>query len=186
MNEKEYFNPEKSFNYKSIQLPKELFFNDLYKDMSLESKVIYSIIRDRAYLSQKNNWIKDEHLYLIVTRQEIQRMLNLSNKTVIKAFRELNEKDLILEKRQGNHKPNLIFPLELKHDKSLDFLICKNYTSRSEKNTSLEVKNLHTNYTNNNYTNITKRKRINYLEYEQRNYTNEDFEKMYENKKWFV
>ena len=181
MNEKEYFNPEKSFNYKSLQIPKEMFFNDLYKNMSLESKVIYSIIRDRAYLSQKNNWIQDGNVYLIVTRQEIEDLLNLSNKTVIKSFKELKEKELIVEKRQGNHKPNLIFPLEIQHDKSLDFLICKNYTSRSVKNTSLDVKNLHTNYTNNNHTNITKRKKNNFFEYEQRNYTKEDFEKLYEN-----
>ena len=183
LTEKEYFNPDKAFNYKSFQVPKELFLNEEYKAISLEAKMLYSIIRDRAYLSQRNGWIKDNHLYLIITREEVQELLGISYKTVIKAFKELKGCGLIEEKRQGTHKPNLIFPLEIRHDDKLDFLICKNYISRHVKNTHLDVKKLHTKYTNNKYTNITNNKGKKYLDYEQREYTKQVLEALYVNNK---
>ena len=180
MKEKEYFNPDNSFNYKSFQVPKELFLNEQYKGLSLEAKMLYSIIRDRAYISQKNGWFKDNHLYLIITREEVEDMLNISYKTAVKAFKELNECGLIEERRQGAHKPNLIFPLEIKHDDKLDFLMCKNYTSRHVKNTHLDVKNLHTNHTNNNYINITNNSKR-FLDFEQRSYDEEELDSFYAN-----
>lgn len=180
MSKKEYFNPENIFSYKNVLVPKELFLNEKYKTMSIESKMLYAIIRDRAYLSYQNNWIEDGHIFLIITREEIQDLLNISNKTAIKIVKELVKYDLLEERRQGAHKPNLLFPLEIVHDKKLDFLMCKNYMSRSVKNTSCDVKKLHVNHTNKNYTN---KENIKYQNYEQRKYTKEELEKLYINEK---
>ena len=41
--------------------------------------------------------------------KEVQKMLNLSDKTATKAFKQLNECKLIHEKKQGANKPNLIY-----------------------------------------------------------------------------
>lgn len=40
-------------------------------------------------------------------------MLNLSDKTVTKAFKELSDCKLIYERKQGRNKPNLIYPCKM-------------------------------------------------------------------------
>ena len=57
-----------------------------------------------------NKWINDKgEIYLIYTRKEIQSKLNLSDKPVTRAFKELREAKLIKEEKQGFGKPNLIY-----------------------------------------------------------------------------
>lgn len=131
------------------QIPQELFENSLYKDkLNSDSKILYAFIIDRLTLSQKNNWIdKENNIYLIFTRQEVQDKLGLSEKTVIKAFKQLAETKLIFEKRQGLGKPNLIYVGKIHHEEiaeqeNLQLQNCKNYRSGDVKNTALELENL--------------------------------------------
>lgn len=92
------------------QMPQELFENEKYKKLSIEAKVIYAFLLNRMNLSRINKWINDkEEIYLIYTRKEIQSKLNLSDKPVTRAFKELRETNLIKEERQGFGKPNLIY-----------------------------------------------------------------------------
>lgn len=131
------------------QIPQELFENLLYKDkLNSDSKILYAFIIDRLTLSQKNNWIdKENNIYLIFTRQEVQDKLGLSEKTVIKAFKQLAEAKLIFEKRQGLGKPNLIYVGKIQHEEiaeqeNLQLQNCKNYRSGGVKNTVIELENL--------------------------------------------
>src|SRR3989304_7670154 len=57
------------------QVPKALFKNPKYKELSLGPKLMYSILRDRLELSIKNNW-KDEkgYIYLIFGLKELIRL----------------------------------------------------------------------------------------------------------------
>ena len=89
----------------------ELFFNKKYRGkLNSDSKILYGFLLNRLTLSAKNNWVdKDCNVFLIFTRKEVQTMLNLSDKTVTKAFKQLNECKLIHEKKQGSTKPNLIY-----------------------------------------------------------------------------
>ena len=78
------------------QIPKELFINPYYKDLNSDSKLLYSLLLDRLSISMKNNWIDEEgNIFLIFSRKEAQEKLNLSNKTVTKAFRQLSNVKLI-------------------------------------------------------------------------------------------
>ncbi|MUO32432.1 replication initiator protein A [Enterococcus gallinarum] len=97
-------------SHRFYQLPKELFINESYKDLSLSAKVIYSFLLDRKELSRKNNWI-DEYgqVFLLFTREHIMGMLNISKPTAVKAFKELTKASLIIEERQGLNKPNKIY-----------------------------------------------------------------------------
>ena len=53
---------------------------------------------NRLTLSAKNNWIDEiGNVFLIFTRKEVQTILNLSDKTATKAFKQLNECKLIHE-----------------------------------------------------------------------------------------
>lgn len=163
------------FEHLYYQIPMELFFNKNYKDkLNSDSKILYGFLLNRLTLSAKNNWVdKDGNIFLIFTRKEVQELLGLSDKTVTKAFKQLNECKLIYEKKQGANKPNLIYVGKIDHDKNLIKLIRKNYESRIVKSTTHDTENLRSNYNNNNYNN--KGKKNGYQNYEQRHYDDLDF-----------
>ncbi len=106
-----------TLEYTYYQMPQELFGNEKYKYLSIEAKVIYSFILNRMNLSKINHWINNaEEIYLIYTRKEIQSKLNLSEKPVTRAFKELREANLIKEEKQGFGKPNLIYIGKIEHN----------------------------------------------------------------------
>lgn len=99
------------------QMPQELFNNEKYRKLSIEAKVIYAFLLNRMNLSRINKWINGRgEIYLIYTRKEIQSKLNLSDKPVTRAFKELREINLIKEERQGFGKPNLIYIGKIEHE----------------------------------------------------------------------
>ena len=153
---------------KFYQIPQELFVNSLYKDkLNSDSKILYAFLIDRLSLSQRNNWKDSENnVYLIFTRQEVQDKLGLSEKTVIKAFKQLSEVKLIADKRQGLGKPNLIYVGKIKHEEipeqeNLQLQNCKNYRSGTVNFTGQELENLQTINTNNIKTDISNTDSIN-------------------------
>lgn len=96
-------------NNQFYQMPKFLF-NDKFKSLSSDARVLYSLLRDRHQLSIKNNWVnKNNEVYLIYTRDEMANMIGISIKTALKALNQLKECELIEEDRQGINKPNLIY-----------------------------------------------------------------------------
>lgn len=99
------------------QLPKELFENPIYKEVSAEAKVLYTMVKDRMLLSEKNKeeW-EDENgnLYCYFSNESAQKYLNRSEPYIIKLKKELHQAGLILEVRQGVNKPNRIYPLKPK------------------------------------------------------------------------
>lgn len=168
MNEINYYKINEALSQKYYQIPQELFENSLYKDtLDLSAKFLYGFILDRLSLSIKNHWCDENgNVYLIFTREEAGEKLNLSPKTITKAFKQLSEINLIQEKRQGFGKPNLIFVGKIKHEninnfidpQNLPFKSSKNYASKVVENTSLDTEILPPINTNNintdiNYTN---------------------------------
>ena len=55
MDENLLFNANELFQYKHITVPKELFINPQYNNLSSDSKLLYGFILDRFSLSLKNN-----------------------------------------------------------------------------------------------------------------------------------
>lgn len=150
------------------QIPQELFENSLYKyNLSLESKMLYSFILDRLSLSNKNHWVdENNNIYLIFTREEVGDKLCLSEKTVIKSFKQLNKFKLISEKRQGLGKPNLIYVGKIQHEEiaeqeNIQPLNCKNYSSAHVKTSIQEQEFLQGINPNNIKTNIINTNSIN-------------------------
>lgn len=137
-----------TLEYMFYQVPMELFFNTNYKNnLSLEAKMLYGLLLSQLTLSIKNNW-QDENgnVYIILTREKAQELLNISDKTATKAFKQLNKCKLIYEKKQGQTKPNLIYVGKIEHDDSIPNMIRKNYDSRVGKNTIHDSENLRPNY----------------------------------------
>lgn len=178
-----YFIPYKANEFLEnsfFQVPKELFVNQYYTDLSLASKVLYGLLLDRLSVSIKNKWTdKDGDIYIIFSRKEAQEKLNLSDKTVTKAFKELSDCNLIYEKKQGRNKPNLIYPCKIDFEWSR-----KNYDSGLGKSTTLESENLRPNNTNNKNTNRVKGKHTS--NFEQRSYEGFDFNTLLANYKEII
>lgn len=177
MEDLNYYTTADAFKYRTIQLPKELFVSKYYEGLSPVAIIIYGFLIDRAFLSIRNGWIENGHPYLYYKRKDFEKLLKLSNKTIINAFKELNKFELIYEEKQGMTKANKIFPLQYKHDTELDEYMCKNYTSKDVNSTSSDMNNLHRNNTNNN--NIKRTNKSTATNFEQRHYSKEELMMLY-------
>lgn len=124
------------------QMPQELFESEKYKNISIEAKVIYAFLLNRMNLSRINKWINDKReIYLIYTRKEIQRKLNLSDKPVTRAFKELRETHLIKEEKQGFGKPNLIYIGKIEHNEiQIEHIKTENYIEADNEQVNNRIK----------------------------------------------
>lgn len=96
-------------NNRFYQMPKFLFEGE-FKALSNNARVLYSLLRDRHDLSLQNQWInKNNEVYLIYTRKNMEEMLGLADKTVKKAVEQLKEFGLIEEEHMGLNKANRIY-----------------------------------------------------------------------------
>ena len=55
----DYFYGRDSESFRFIRLPVVLIEDEIYKDLSIEAKVLYSMYLSRSTLSYKNNWIDE-------------------------------------------------------------------------------------------------------------------------------
>lgn len=126
------------------QVPVELFINPIYKNaLNSDSKLLYAFLRNRHQLSVRNNWIDENgYIYLIFTRKELQEKLNLSDKTVTKAFKQLASVKLIYEKKQGKNKPNIIYIGKINHVEDNKVWTRRNYDSGNVNFTTPDTENL--------------------------------------------
>jgi hypothetical protein len=108
-----------------IMFSKALIEDDYYKKMKTESKLAYSLLRNRFNLSISNEWIDSKgDVYLYYPNEKLAEDLNVGKDKVIRIKRELHEYGLLEEERQGFNKPNRIYVgnLEVRKvtEKSLD------------------------------------------------------------------
>ena len=96
----------KHFNF--FQLPEDLVFNDCFKELSTDAKVLYCIMLKRVGLSYKHGWMDSAgRTYIIYTLEEAMRVFRCANQKATKLFNELEAVGLIEKTRQGQGKPAL-------------------------------------------------------------------------------
>ena len=141
-----------------LKIPKELFLHPLYKNnLTIESILVYGFLLDRLGLSIQNRWVdKNDAVYVIFTRKELQNLLDLSDKTITKAFKELQKCELIKEEKQQCSKLNMIYVGKVQTLSNKVPQNRKNYDSGHGNSTTLESENLRPINTNNSKTNINK------------------------------
>ncbi|NQT66510.1 MAG: replication initiator protein A [Actinobacteria bacterium] len=147
-----FYTLKEEITLRFYQTPKALFKNSKYRGLSLGSKLMYSILRDRLYLSIKNNW-KDEkgYIYLIFSIEELASLLEIDRTVVMRYKKKLVEYNLIIDKRIGQGNPNRIYVLK---PELSNFLKSQKATSRSRNRQSLEVTKCDPNDTYVNHTNL--------------------------------
>ncbi|MCC4726712.1 replication initiator protein A [Streptococcus agalactiae] len=103
------------------KLPKLLFESDRYKDMKLEVKVAYAVLKDRLELSLSKGWIDgDGAIYLIYSNSKLMALLGCSKSKLLSIKKMLKEFGLIDEVQQSSSEKgrlaNKIYLGELEHD----------------------------------------------------------------------
>ena len=79
-------------------------------DLSHTAKLLYTLLLDRATLSQKNNWVDERgFIYVIFPLSSLSKALRCSTMSIKRALRSLEDADLIERKRSRITVPNSIF-----------------------------------------------------------------------------
>lgn len=106
----EFFTKAESESYVFYKVPKALFVDDKYKGVSTDAKMLYGLLLDRMQLSLKNGWTdKYGRVYQYFTVKQAQALLHFGHEKICKLFRELEQANLILRKRQGQGMPSIIY-----------------------------------------------------------------------------
>lgn len=149
----DYFYGAQSQQFAFYRIPKVLFTDNRFQNISTEGKVLYGLLLDRVSLSMENGWIDDEgRVYIIFTLTTIRQAMNCAEKSAIKYLTELEEFGLIERIRQGFGKPALIYVKNFIDQQNLQVRTSKNYSSPPVKVTGQDLYNLQPNYTYNNNT----------------------------------
>lgn len=106
----DYFYGQSGEMFSYFRVPKILFRDIKFKDLSTDAKTLYGILLDRMGLSVKNGWLNEQgRVYIIFPVQEVMDALGCADNKATKLFRELEKFGLIERKRRGLGKPNLIY-----------------------------------------------------------------------------
>ena len=107
----EYFYGAQAEQFSFYRIPKALFTEPNFRELSTDAKVLYGILLDRMSLSLKNQWLDAQNkVYIIFTVEEIMDALNCANQKATRLRVELEKQaGLIERKRQGLGRPNLIY-----------------------------------------------------------------------------
>ena len=150
----DYFYGQQAEMFAFYRVPKVLFTEDCFWNVSTDAKLLYGILLDRMNLSARNGWLDEEgRVYIIFTIEEIKGALGCAEKKAVKLLDELEKKcGLIERKRQGLGKPNLIYVKNfISGSVERQFLNCQKDNSGVVKNTIQELSKAQGNNTDTNY-----------------------------------
>ena len=106
----DYFYGQSGELFSYFRIPKALFQDSRFRQLSTDARTLYGILLDRMSLSAKNDWLDEQgRVYIIYTVREVQESLCCAEHKAVKLFRELEQADLIERKRRGLGRPSLIF-----------------------------------------------------------------------------
>ena len=177
-----YFYGTEADQFSFYRIPKALFTDSYFKDLSSDAKILYGLMLDRMSLSIKNQWFDDKNrAYIYFSIEDIMELLNCGRNKAIKSMRELDDETgigLIEKRRQGFGKVNVIyvktfmpektdekkFEEELKkfkkqtsveNEESTEVYISNFMKSQNQTSRSLENKLQEVYISNPNYTNLS-------------------------------
>ena len=137
-----------------FKFPKPFIYDEKYKTLSNNAKMLYMLLFDRLELSLKNGWQdKDGNVFQYYTNEQLMIDLNCnSNKTIVKIKKELKDAGLMTEVRQGMNLPNRIYLDALNGSVESTFQEVQKVHLGSVENTLSEVQKVHTIKTENTKT----------------------------------
>lgn len=108
-----YFYGTEADQFSFYRIPKALFTNECFKDLSSDAKILYGLMLDRMSLSIKNQWFDEENrAYIYFSIEDIMELLNCGRNKAVKSLQELDDEKgigLIEKRRQGFGKVTIIY-----------------------------------------------------------------------------
>ena len=102
----DYFYGQSGELFSYFRIPKALFHDCRFRQLSTDARTLYGILLDRMSLSAKNGWLDEQgRVYIIYTVRDVQESLCCAEHKAVKLFRELEDIDLIERKRRGLGRP---------------------------------------------------------------------------------
>lgn len=161
----DYFGTRESQQFSFYRIPTVLFIDPVFKELSVDAKLLYGILLDRMGLSAKSGWVDEEdHIYIFFVNTEIQDYMQCGHSKATKMLQELEEIGLIRRKRQGRGKPDRIYVMnfisvktddnEHAENKHAENQMSEKKASRPLKNSSPECLKSAPIYTDNNQTDM--------------------------------
>ena len=87
-----YFYGTEADQFSFYRIPKALFTDSYFKDLSSDAKILYGLMLDRMSLSIKNQWFDDKNrAYIYFSIEDIMELLNCGRNKAIKSMRELDD-----------------------------------------------------------------------------------------------
>ena len=150
----DYFYGQSGELFSYFRIPKALFQDSRFRQLSTDARTLYGILLDRMSLSAKNGWLDEQgRVYIIYTVREVQESLCCAEHKAVKLFRELEQADLIERKRRGLGRPSLIFVKNFSTEASkMHPLNCANSNSGAVQNAVQEQPKPQCNKTDKNKT----------------------------------
>lgn len=162
----DYFYGTQADQYSFYRIPKALFQDEYFKNLSSDAKILYGLMLDRMSLSIKNQWFDEQNrAYIYFSIEDIMELLNCGRNKAVKSLQELDQEKgigLIEKKRQGFGKTNIIyvksfvipdrdvitpqiesqkFTIQTTDEKGDDTEVCKTNFKKSQKQTSRSPEN---------------------------------------------
>ncbi len=154
----DYYYGSESEQFAFYRIPKVLFTEDTFAELSVEAKTLYGILLDRMQLSAKNEWLDEMgRVYIVFTIEQIQEAMRCGNKKAIRLLDELEKEAFLIERvRSGMGKPNRIYVKNFISGVSNGhFKKCQNDISRSVNTAFQEVSKVHCSNTDTNNTDFS-------------------------------
>ena len=145
-----YFHDYESEQFAFYRIPKVLFTDEYFRNLSSDAKVLYGLMLDRMALSIRHQWFDEEgKVYIIFTVEQVIQYMNCGRDKAMKTLAELDTKKgigLIERVKQGF---------------GTDFKRSENTTYRGRKIRTTEVGKIDPINTKYNYTDISNTDRNN-------------------------
>ena len=96
-------------------------------DLSHTAKLLYTLLLDRATLSQKNNWVNEQgRIYVIYPVSNLAEDFGCSISSVTRAFTELENSEFVERVHSGFSKPSHILLKVPRTTQNCAVTVCKN------------------------------------------------------------
>lgn len=109
----QYFYGKEADSFSFFKVPKLLFTDSYFANLSIEAKVLYGLLLDRMSLSLKNEWFdKEGRAYIYFSIEEIGNLLGCGKNKAVKSLQELDVDGgigLIEKYKQGQGKATRIY-----------------------------------------------------------------------------
>ena len=141
----EYFYGQEADLFSFIRVPKLLFTDERFRNLTSDAKILYGLLLDRMSLSIDNDWFDEKgRVFIIYTIEEIEKTFGCANGKAGKTLKQLVDAGLVDRTYQGQGKASLLYVKKILSDMSKSHpKTCEKNTSRDAKIASLDMRKSH-------------------------------------------